>query len=477
MAWSANFDDFNIDDNWPSPAQPQLDFYVQVIIGVVLAKEEPRAIPSKKNPGTELYLVSFTLRDSPVDFINATCWGNELHIQQVAELFHIGDIVEICNAQIASKPSDGSDERFRPWTPSLYQLNISENHSTVKLYGGWSVDKYYSLQSIPIKASNDFYTLGDIIANGQNLHNAVVNLLAVVRSVGSPKDIVTKNKKHLKRCEVKLLDETCLSFPLVLWSIEQVILAQSWTTQDQVIFVADARVNYDDYKKCMVATATSKTIFILNPDTREAHSLYTFAQSVDTSEDDLKEMLDVANSEIDLNTITNVYNLEQLKAKVEPTNEGGTDLGITYAYVTNFDIDGETEKVIARRCTKCRMRLEKNKLSCSNQNCPLGFLNDDTMEVDYDMQFDMGLTLSDCTGSMHYCRAYGSVVEKMLGCTADEFQKYDDKKKTQLKWKFLLEKCKLYIKVTLPRFDRPNTLTRILDCQVANPQEALVNQR
>jgi hypothetical protein len=36
---------------------------------------------------------------------------------------------------------------------------------------------------VPIKASNDFYTLGDIIANGQNLHGEHINIMAAVKSV------------------------------------------------------------------------------------------------------------------------------------------------------------------------------------------------------------------------------------------------------------------------------------------------------
>ena len=32
-----------------------------------------------------------------------------------------------------------------------------------------------------------------------------------------------------------------------------------------VIFAIDVRVKFDDYRKTIVATATSKTIFVINP--------------------------------------------------------------------------------------------------------------------------------------------------------------------------------------------------------------------
>ena len=66
---------------------------------------------------------------------------------------------------------------------SMYQLNLSETHSSVSLYSGWDLSEFDIIAHIPIKASNDFYTLGDVIANGQSLHGEHISLQAVVRTV------------------------------------------------------------------------------------------------------------------------------------------------------------------------------------------------------------------------------------------------------------------------------------------------------
>lgn len=42
-----------------------------------------------------------------------------------------------------------------------------------------------SLFHIPVKDSGDFYSLGDITANGQSLDGNFINILAAVRSVGN----------------------------------------------------------------------------------------------------------------------------------------------------------------------------------------------------------------------------------------------------------------------------------------------------
>ncbi|KAI0214862.1 hypothetical protein LSAT2_033122 [Lamellibrachia satsuma] len=151
------------------------------VVGIVIAKEDARSFFSKKDPASERHLLSFTLRDSPVDFINATCWGNRECIADLTQLFHIGDIVKIMQPGVQSKPLDGSDEKFRPWTPSMYQLNVSETRSTVQLYSGFDLGSYNTLFHIPVKPSNDFYTIADILTNGQVLHGQYISILAAVK--------------------------------------------------------------------------------------------------------------------------------------------------------------------------------------------------------------------------------------------------------------------------------------------------------
>ena len=66
---------------------------------------------------------------------------------------------------------------------SPYQLHVSEAHSSVSLLNGCDMSEFDNISHIPIKASNDFYTLGDIIANDQNLHGEHINIQAVVKTV------------------------------------------------------------------------------------------------------------------------------------------------------------------------------------------------------------------------------------------------------------------------------------------------------
>uniref|UniRef100_A0A8D2QNN8 Meiosis specific with OB-fold n=1 Tax=Zosterops lateralis melanops TaxID=1220523 RepID=A0A8D2QNN8_ZOSLA len=215
--------------------------------------------------GTERYTFSFTIRDSPTYFINAQSWGREEYIRSLSESFRVGDCVTIENPLIQSKEAE-REEKFNPVTPSGYKLLLSENHSVVKTSSCYDTDtRLLSLLHLPVKNPQDYYSLGDIVANGQSLHGRVLNMLAAVMAVGEPKYFMTSDKRKGQRCEVKLYDETERSFPIVCWDNESIQLAQSWIPQETVIFASDVRINFDKFRNCMTATVISKTIITTNP--------------------------------------------------------------------------------------------------------------------------------------------------------------------------------------------------------------------
>uniref|UniRef100_A0A2K6EGB5 Meiosis specific with OB-fold n=1 Tax=Propithecus coquereli TaxID=379532 RepID=A0A2K6EGB5_PROCO len=172
--------------------------------------------------GSERYTFSFTIRDSPTYFVNATSWGNEGYIKSLSDSFRVGECVIIENPLIQRKEIE-REEKFSPATPSNYKLLLSENHSTVKVCSSCGVDtKLLSLIHLPVKESQDYYTLGDIVANGQSLNGKIINVLAAVRSVGEPKYFTTSDRRKGQRCEVKLYDETESSFAMICYLKESI---------------------------------------------------------------------------------------------------------------------------------------------------------------------------------------------------------------------------------------------------------------
>ncbi|XP_060071485.1 meiosis-specific with OB domain-containing protein-like [Ylistrum balloti] len=494
MAWTGRFSDFN-DVSYAAESSDRRTKYPKsdivknttltklenlhpgisspAVAGIILTKDVPKCIQSKKNPGTERYLMSFVLRDAPSCFVNVTCWGTELGIKDIAAKFAISDIVQLSNVQVQPKSYDGYEDKYKPSTPMSFNITFSENHSNIDHYSGPEADFLHGLQNVPIKANNDYYILEDVIAHGQSLSGEHINLLTVVRRIGPVKDITTKTGKKTKRCELKLMDETCASFALILWESDMIDIAQSWVALDTVLFIADVRVSYDEFRATMVSTADSKTIFTVNPDTLEAHSLYQFAHSQNFVEQEGT----TGQSDPPLESITDIYTVSKLMdMKKERTDQWKpTIYGIIFAYLSHFDVDGDTSRVLRYRCQKCRQTVSENTgYACSNPECSNGILNTFSSTVDNtkpSVEYSVPVSWSDQTGTIDYCSIDGDVAQQMIGIKAEEFPKVSFQRKTQVKWTHLLEKRKVHFKLSRSVGEAGKVFLKVLSCKSTDAEE------
>lgn len=101
--------------------------------------------------------------------------------------------VEIVNGQILSKTGSDAEEKWNAWTPSPYQVNVSETYSTLSLYSGPNHDELSSLAHAPLRPVKDCHALSAIMASGQAMDGSHVSILAAVRHV-SAKGTLLKRK-------------------------------------------------------------------------------------------------------------------------------------------------------------------------------------------------------------------------------------------------------------------------------------------
>lgn len=89
-------------------------------------------------------------------------------------------------------------------------------------------------------------------------------------------------------------------------------------------------------------------------------------------------------------------------------------------------------------------------------------------------QFEFGISLSDHTGTIVNCRLTDKCAENMCGCKATDLVHWIIPQLTELKVQFLLEKCKVYFKLTTS--NRPSSSSKkwikLLSCTLADPNEA-----
>lgn len=92
--------------------------------------------------------------------------------------------------------------------------------------------------------------------------------------------------------------------------------------------------------------------------------------------------------------------------------------------------------------------------------------SDSTYQV-YDFRVDF----SDHTGTVSNCRLLNEEAERTLGCPADEFQGYAWPQKCGLKWKYLMERCRIKVVAYKRTVYRPYGFVRIVEMTLADPRE------
>ncbi|XP_068161575.1 meiosis-specific with OB domain-containing protein isoform X2 [Antennarius striatus] len=400
------------------------------VVGIVIAKTDVKSFPDRKNFGVDRFTLSFTIKDSPDFFINVTGWGSDGYINGLANTFTIGECVIVDNPLVTGKDPE-KEEKFCPTTTSLYRLLLSEAHSKVYLCADMdTIDKLLPLIHLPVKDSRDFYSLGDIVANGKSLNNTVINVLAAVKSIGEPKFFTTSDNRKGQRLELKLFDDSVSSFPLLCWDRETIQLAQTLVPKETVLFIADVKINFDSFRNCMTAAVNSKTIVTVNP----------------------------------VDSITDVFTMSQMKQKARDNPQAF--FGISYSFISKLDLDSSISKVIRTRCATCKFQVTEDAQSCANPLCPA---RDQALSVT--TGFDLLVDFTDHTGTVQACSLRSPVAEQMLGFTIEEFTSLDDGQQTALKWKFLLERFKVYLKILPSTKLKTGIKGIVLACSLADPGE------
>ncbi|XP_062859887.1 meiosis-specific with OB domain-containing protein [Trichomycterus rosablanca] len=433
------------------------------VVGIIIGKTDARGFPDRKNVGSERYTFSFTVKDSPDHFINVSSWGTEDYILGLSSRVKIGDCVVIENPLVVTKDPEKED-RFCPTTPSFYRLLVTEAHSAIQMCSDLDTERrLLSFFHIPVKDSRDFYSLGDITANGQTLDGNFINILAAVRSIGEPKCFNTSDGRKGQKLEMKLFDETLTSFPFICWDREAIQFVQTLPPRETVLFIVDARISFDTFRNSMVATSTSKTIITVNPDTLEANQLFSYAKEL--SEIELLDEPDVeVEHNVPLDSISEVLTVSQIKAKVQESSEAL--YGMVYGFITTLALDSGISKIIRSRCDRCKYRVSEEIEVCTNTACP-----NQGQGQEVTAAFDLLVDISDHTGTLQGCSLGGTVAEKTLGCTSEEFVCLPESERTSMKWRFLLERCKIYLKVYASSKNVSGMRACILSCTLADPVE------
>lgn len=302
------------------------------------------------------------------------------------------------------------------------------------------------LESLPIREHNDFYPLEDILASQENVGKDV-NLLFAIRQINEPVEAQNRQGKTYVKMELIVFDQTYDFFKLVLWDTEMIAFAQTWSPMRHIVFAVDLTISYSPYEKSIYAIATSKTIFTVNPCTKEGYLLYNYVPTAQLTP--IIPLLDKFKSQAVKCTIEELRNLfcnDMLD----------TEFVLLNAVVSEFNIDENFAKCFMFRCNNCYGRLDNNIRRCYKRECSQ--LPDSINN--YSKLFDYQMSVSDHTSTLANVRVTSKLFENIFNFSLDKdyerVQSLTSEELTELKWKVLLERWRMLIKITTVTLEEDN---------------------
>ncbi|XP_076270084.1 meiosis specific with OB domains hold'em [Rhynchophorus ferrugineus] len=423
-----------------------------MIVAIIIAKQRPRVVETQENQRSVYRAVwNFTIRDSPQHYINATYWGNVDQILDISNKYDTGDVVEVLNPLILVRKVEDRSEQYHPMVTSPYKLSLNERSGLV---GHPDKAPYTRLLNYPTKPTTTFIPFQNIHTNGSNINSG--DILGALRGLGQIRMINSRfdanqmmKSEKIQLREIELFDHTSPSLKVTLWDPDLIKRSNNWRPRTTLLFLTDVRIEWSVFVQAFVAKTTGRTVVTENPITSEAETLFRYAQTAPIEMFDIVAQVVASIPNNDLND--DVVTVRHLQARIndllQSKTNGNKSFTVTMmAFVSHLDLDGLSQTLL-KKCAHCKTVMEGNH--CTNLAC---------QGKDWrppEITFDIQVMLSDHTGTLRNCRLSGGNAEDVLGCSAQEFAVTSDDDKCNLKWRYLLERCKVRLAIIFMVGSRP----------------------
>ncbi|XP_051169181.1 protein hold'em-like [Leptopilina boulardi] len=423
-----------------------------IVIGIIIQSANPRIFESNSGKFNEIKRAvwTFTLRDSPDDFLNVTVWGSSKYVDSLFNKFTLGSIVEIISGKVTSRKVDDPNETFLPTVTSQLNITVNEGNSLIQNHNNQKIiAQLEPLLKLPTKSMNSLRSLKFALEHIEELKDQFIDLLVVVTFIGEIRDIISRDGRKFKCRSFEVTDHSVnkvISFQL--WDLEWIRLSELWETRKTVLFLADIRIGYDNFKKRINMSIAKKTLITENPSIQQAIDLRLAVSN--KPEFTHTDPYSIPN----LKCITSVMTVQQITEKLNTqsstlieSSERIQFFVILYATLTEINLDSRDENLITTKCALCKRFVKKGQDSCMNLECPSG----NGSQKPYNLiSFNLKLNLKDNTGYLIGCRFMGNAVEQFIGFTATEFQAMKEEQRMEIKWQFLSFKYAVRMQILGP---------------------------
>lgn len=439
------------------------DLYNVTVTGIILYR----------SPSRHAKTLTILLRDSKDYSVNCVIWGPQSYIQEQWDKCECAQVVTVSYCRVSQ-----SSNEYHPAATSPFIITASDRSeiSVVK-----TKSPLHGLLHWPIRPIELCLRLEDIRINGEQGVGQYSDVCVLLRQVRPTRQVTMKDGgvKRVRECVV--CDKSSAGLLLTLWSEDFIQRSDQWQAISTVLHIVNARVGYSAFYKSRFLMTTSRTVIQDNPEHHVSEGLVEFGLSMNPFEGE--------SFSIDAEKITNVMTCQRLLDRIESRLGVGDEdqfTGVVYGILTKFNIDQEGRGIskkwwVVFLGTFIEFLVINDNFSsfchspvdveCMEGVClELRYQTSDTTYQVYYFRMD----LSDHTGTISNCRLMDAEAERTLNnCSAEQFHASEWSQRCSLKWKYLMERCRVKVVAYKRTAYRPYSFVRIVELTLADHGEVL----
>lgn len=157
------------------------------ITGLIIAKSERKTFTSRQN-GSNVGVITFTVRDTKDHFINCTVWGSDYYIENCDRAYKVGYVIAIYQPKVTQK---NTNSIYSPRTSSPFELTVSEGKSFIHR-ATEHFEPLVELKNQPIKPTSLALYLNDLyVTPDENSLNVDLVVMGKSTIIGSSQKQIT----------------------------------------------------------------------------------------------------------------------------------------------------------------------------------------------------------------------------------------------------------------------------------------------
>ncbi|KAF5300332.1 hypothetical protein FQA39_LY11189 [Lamprigera yunnana] len=416
-----------------------------IVVGVIIAKEEPRNFNDEENKSSDSAFWNFVLRDSPYYYANVLCLGPKQCLLELHESFRFGDVVSVKLPKVEMEERFDSAMEFCRFVRTRFTLVLKDElYSKLVKYEGNHVP-YLDLVRFVTKPISDATSIAEIL--NFNTKHTGIDVIGCVKIIGKVEDITTSSNVTKQSREIVIVDQTSAPLRVFFFNPEILARTETWQAGVTILFIINVSCKWSNRLGSIVACTTSRSIVTEDPIAPEIVGIRKHMHRMPHS-----ALIDTgAIFTGDVSTIQNVMSVHGIlhKAKIimavmkTSVIENPQFTTILCALVTELDFHGLSRLITLEWSNhSCKISLGNSNLTSTIRCTSPEQEHNNTI-----VTFDLRLILTDQSGSLFNCRLSGPTAEKILDCTVDQYLQMDDRQKISVEDKLLMQIRKFYLHV------------------------------